>query len=276
MKIRLISIILVFLCVLSACGSAPMPTGAGTSAIFYKRTLGEKLELSVFTPEEPNGAAILVFHGGGWVTGSKEQLNEEFSPLFAELAARGITVITADYRLALNGRDWTACLDDCTDAYQYLRRNAKKLGLDASRIGVMGYSAGAHLALMLAVSEKNIPLCISLSAPTVMTFSRDGVFASDALVYYRGLAFGDTDQTEASPTAKLGRRCDTSFLLVNGAADPVIPYIHAETFVEEAEALKVDAEAWIVDGLTHAYTAYSEMNVLSESIADWAAEKFEK
>ena len=279
MKIRLLAILLTVCCVLAACGTTPVPADEGTSAIVFKRMLGTKLELEIFPPEAPEtatGAALLVFHGGGWVTGSKSQLHDEFPQLFDELHTQGITIVTADYRLAKDGRDWSDCLADCVSAYNYLRRNAKKLGLDADRIGVMGYSAGAHLAMMAAVTEEGIPLCVSLSGPTVMSFSPSGEYSSEALLYYRDLAFGKQDFTEGSPKAKLGRRCETSFLLVNGKADSIIPYAHAEAFYEEAAALKVDAELMLADGLTHFYNAYSGIAALSAEIAAWAAEKIEK
>lgn len=279
MKIRLFAIIAAMLIMLAACGTSPVSEEPGTSAIIFKRTLGTKLELEILPPESPDtatGAAVLVFHGGGWVTGSKEQLPGEFPQLFDALHAQGITIVTADYRLATDGRDWSDCLADCVSAYHYLRRNAKKLGLDADRIGVMGYSAGAHLAMMAAVTEEGIPLCISLSGPTVLSFSPSGEYSSDALLYYRDLAFGKQDFTAGSPKAQLGRRCETSFLLVNGRADPIIPYAHAEAFYEEAASLKVAAELILSDGLTHSYTSYPGIDALSVEIAEWTAEKFEK
>jgi len=279
MKIRLLSMLLVILVLLTACGSTPVPVDAGTSAMVFKRTLGAKLEMKIIPPETPDtatGAAVLVFHGGGWVTGSKEQLPGEFPQLFDALHAQGITIVTADYRLATDGRDWNDCLADCVSAHHYLRRNAKKLGLDADRIGVMGYSAGAHLAMMAAVTEEEIPLCVSLSGPTVMSFSPSGEYASEALLYYRELAFGKQDFTAGSPKAKLGRRCETSFLLVNGKADSVIPYAHAEAFYEEAASLQVDAELILAEGLTHSYTSYPDIDALSTTIAEWMAEKLEK
>jgi acetyl esterase/lipase len=277
MKFRLFIILLAVCCIFAACGTTPAPADEGTSAIIFNRPLGTKLELEIFPPEAPDtatGAAVLVFHGGSWVTGSKEQLPGEFPQLFDALHAQGITIVTADYRLATDGRDWSDCLADCVSAYHYLRRNAKKLGLDADRIGVMGYSAGAHLAMMAAVTEEGIPLCISLSGPTVLSFSPSGEYSSDALLYYRDLAFGEQDFTAGSPKAQLGRRCETSFLLVNGKADPVIPYAHAEAFGGEAAALKVDAELMLAEGLTHSYNAYPDIAALSEEIAEWITEKY--
>ena len=279
MKIRLFAMMLAFLVLLTACGTVPADVEEGASAIVFKRTLGTKLELAVFAPEapyEPTGTAMLVFHGGGWVTGSKEQLPGEFPQLFDALHAQGVTIVTADYRLATDGRTWSDCLTDCVSAYNYLCRNAKKLGLDADRIGVMGYSAGAHLAMMAAVTEAGIPLCVSLSGPTVMSFSPNGEYSSDALVYYRDLAFSKQDFTAGSPKAKLGRRCDTAFLLVNGTADSVIPYPHAEAFCEEAASLQVDAKLMLMDDLTHFYASYPGIDALSEEIALWVSEKFEK
>ena len=74
----------------------------------------------------------------------------------ASLARRfvgsGYVVYNVDYRLAPEHR-FPAQLDDVRDAFRWLHAHARSFSVDPDRIAVMGYSAGAHLALLLALTD---------------------------------------------------------------------------------------------------------------------------
>lgn len=101
--------------------------------------------LTVFEPARPNGAALLMTPGGGykWVVMDKEgyECAERF-------AAAGVTVYVASYRLPADG--WAAGpaapLQDAQRALRLVRSLAGTKGLDPERVGVMGFSAGGHVA----------------------------------------------------------------------------------------------------------------------------------
>lgn len=101
---------------------------------------------------QPAGAgphpAVLVIHGGGWIRGEKEDM-EKFARRFVEA---GYLVYNVSYRLAPEYR-WPAQVNDVRAALQWLHANAEALDIDPARIGAMGYSAGAHLALMLGLQD---------------------------------------------------------------------------------------------------------------------------
>jgi acetyl esterase/lipase len=73
------------------------------------------------------------------------------------LAAQGFVTATIFYRLS---GDWPfpADIEDCKCAIRYLRANAAKYGIDPSRIGVAGASAGGHLAMLVATADENAGL----------------------------------------------------------------------------------------------------------------------
>ncbi|MET8947895.1 alpha/beta hydrolase [Streptomyces sp. NPDC004542] len=94
---------------------------------------------------------VVYVHGGGWMTGDKSWLREEGGlPALAELLlGNGWAVAAVNYRLS-GEATFPAPLDDVIASLDRLTRSAPDLGLDPSRIVLMGDSAGGHLALLAA------------------------------------------------------------------------------------------------------------------------------
>lgn len=91
--------------------------------------------------------AAAILHGGGWHSGDKMK----FRAMAIELAKRGYVTMAIAYRLSEEAR-FPANIQDCHAAIRYLRANAEKFSADPNRIGVLGGSAGAHLAGLLAAT----------------------------------------------------------------------------------------------------------------------------
>src|SRR5262249_26300578 len=91
--------------------------------------------------------AVLVIHGGSWRSGKRSEM-AKFARGFANA---GYVVYNVDYRLAPEHR-FPAQLDDVRAAFAWLHDHAHELAADPDRIAVMGYSAGAHLALLLGLA----------------------------------------------------------------------------------------------------------------------------
>ncbi len=91
------------------------------------------------------GAAVVVFPGGGY---SILAMDLEGTEICEWLNSFGVTAILVKYRVpARAGRPrWAAPLEDAQRALGIVRKRAGELGIDASRIGVLGFSAGGHLA----------------------------------------------------------------------------------------------------------------------------------
>ena len=124
----------------------PLWTGAAPGA------LGEKPQdiptLTPFLPEagKANGATIIVLPGGGYA-----RLADHEGAGYAEwLAAHGVTAYVLKYRLGGDGYRHPAMLHDAARSVRLLRTYAKRDGLDPARIGLIGSSAGGHLASTLA------------------------------------------------------------------------------------------------------------------------------
>jgi acetyl esterase/lipase len=126
-----------------------MPDGPFTTVSYSQPDTGD-LRLDIFRPEVNNRhSAVLIFHGGGWRTGAKEDVHQQA----VALAAEGFTGIAVQYRF-LDTAPWPAQLADVRDALSWVRANASGLDIDPARVVVQGHSSGAHLALMAGTIDK--------------------------------------------------------------------------------------------------------------------------
>jgi acetyl esterase/lipase len=105
--------------------------------------------LSVFRPEKPDGSAVLLAPGGGY---RLIVIDKEGVEAARRLNASGVTVFILRYRLPAEG--WTRAADvplqDAQRAMRLTRARAREFGIDPNRVGVMGFSAGGHVAASLA------------------------------------------------------------------------------------------------------------------------------
>ncbi len=106
--------------------------------------------LLVFTPEKPNGKAVIVCPGGSY---AYLTFDKEGTRVAEEIVKWGITVFVLKYRLP----DDAICIDkslaplqDVQQAMRLVRSNAEKWNVDKNKIGIMGFSAGGHVASSLA------------------------------------------------------------------------------------------------------------------------------
>ena len=108
--------------------------------------------LSVFAPRRahPNGAAVIVAPGGSYLGLAADLEGREVADWFS---ARGIAAFVLRYRLGAKYQ-YPIPLGDAQRAMRYVRANAAKYGVDPERIGIMGFSAGGHLAAMESVSAE--------------------------------------------------------------------------------------------------------------------------
>jgi acetyl esterase/lipase len=102
---------------------------------------------------QPNGAgpfpALVAVHGGGWQQG----VRTAFQHWGKYLAERGYVLFSVSYRLAKKGhKTFPQAVQDILAAIQFVRGSAGEFKVDPERIGVIGASAGGHLASLAALS----------------------------------------------------------------------------------------------------------------------------
>jgi acetyl esterase/lipase len=98
--------------------------------------------LTVFSPFRPNGTAVIVAPGGGYTMLASNHEGRQVADWFA---ARGITAFVLKYRLGPHNI-FPIPLEDAQRAIRLVRYNATKFGVSPDRIGIIGFSAGGHLA----------------------------------------------------------------------------------------------------------------------------------
>lgn len=102
--------------------------------------------------KEP-GPCIIYYFGGGWMWGEYKQVTQKavYCRDLVKLVEQGYTIISPSYRLASQSV-FPACIHDCKGVVRFLKANAQTYHIDPERIGVLGNSAGGHLAAMVAMS----------------------------------------------------------------------------------------------------------------------------
>jgi acetyl esterase/lipase len=119
-------------------------TESGAERGLYKGITHPTLEY--IKPEKPNGTAVVVIAGGGY---GVIVYNGEGLGTAKSLAEKGVSAFVLKYRLPsdeIMQDKKIGPLQDVQQSIKYLRENAEKYGIDKNKIGVMGFSAGGHLA----------------------------------------------------------------------------------------------------------------------------------
>lgn len=114
--------------------------------VVFKKGQDFSLAGDLYLPKEKSlRPAVVVVHGGSWArrTGDMESICRD-------LASAGYVVLNTTYRFVPENK-FPAALEDVRDAVQWIKNNASTYNVDPDRIGLWGYSAGAHLALLAAV-----------------------------------------------------------------------------------------------------------------------------
>lgn len=214
---------------------------------------------------------IVYIHGGGWAWGSKdEQL--PIRQVDQYLLQQGYAIASINYRLS-DEAIFPAQIIDCQAAVCWLRAKAAQYRLDPARIGVWGFSAGAHLATLLGTSGEagefdrevgnfeysSQVQAVAAFAP-VVDFSRCLDFSPIAefntpLSPEARLLGGPIQENlalaqQANPLHYLSRNCPP-FLIIHGEADEVVPIEHSLLLKEALESAGVDTNLYIVPGGGH-------------------------
>lgn len=102
-----------------------------------------RVEIFPAAKENSCGAGVVVLPGGGYGGLAADHEGRQIAKFYNSL---GVTAVVCYYRLGSAGYHHPTELNDAKRAVRWLRSNAEKLGVDKGRIGVIGFSAGGHLA----------------------------------------------------------------------------------------------------------------------------------
>lgn len=223
----------------------------------------------MYAPERVRDAPIVVFwHGGSWATGDKAS----YRFVGDALAKRGIVAVLPNYRLH-PAVQFPAFMDDAALAVAWVREHAREYGGAPDRIVLMGHSAGAQIATLLAYDSSylegvavpigSIKGVIGLSGP----YALDPDSPLLRAIFARPYAHADWQ-----PLAFAASRSPPT-LLIHGMRDDVVRASHAHRLRDalQTAGARVEAEFYTEAGhaatvASFAWLAPSRLPVLEHSV----------
>ncbi|MEM7232497.1 MAG: alpha/beta hydrolase [Planctomycetota bacterium] len=240
--------------------------------IEYGKNAGRALNLDLYSPKETKEprAGLVFIHGGAWRSGKRGDYHF-YGVKFAEA---GYVVATITYGLAPT-HPFPAAIHDAKCAVRWMRKNAKKLGVDPTRLGVVGGSAGGHLALLVGYTadvkelegncghagvSSRVQAVVDIYGPTDLTTS----FAtghSSVIDFLGGKKIDEARPTYelASPITHLDAK-DPPTLILHGTIDEVVPIAQADALAKKLKELKVPHEYDRLEGWPHAMDIAKSVN----------------
>jgi pectinesterase len=221
-----------------------------------------KLHLDLFKPDDDKRlhAAVLLLHGGGWSSGNKSHM----FPLAQALANSGFVAFAIEYRLS-DEAIFPAAVIDVKNAIRWVRENYSQLAVDTNKIAVLGCSAGAQLAGLVAATNdvrelngKDIPFVSTtvnavVSIDGIVSFihpeaSAEGAAASKWL---GGTRTTNPKNWRSASALEYANNKTPPFSFINSS----IPRFHAgrDDFIEKMTELGIYTEVHTIQDTPHTF-----------------------
>jgi acetyl esterase/lipase len=217
----------------------------------YKEIGTHNLDLHIFLPKDnlKKHPAIVFFHGGGWSEGKPDW----FFGSCQEYAQKGWVAVAVEYRVRnRHGNLPPDAIADGKSAIRYLRINANRLGISPNKIVASGNSAGANLALALAVidtlddNKENRDISSRPNAVILNSVAPDFTQGDFWQQYFKNKDF----LKRISPLDHI-RPNLPQILIVQGNQDHNVPLESVIEFAEKMKTAGNDCELHILDGAGH-------------------------
>jgi acetyl esterase/lipase len=242
--------------------------GEASLDVVYGDAGSRPLKMDIYRPDKPNGAAVLLIHGGGWRGGSKDML----APHAKHLNDAGYLAASTEYRLTPESH-YPASIHDVKRAIRYLKSNAGKLGFDADKLAAEGHSAGAHLALLAAgtANDKRLDppdadhsVSASIAAvaavypPTIIYPGEARVSGGSPGTALKGAAISAEEAELASPITHVTKDFPPAMLL-HGDADKTVPITASLNFDKAMRAAGARCDLHVFAGLPHGFAGHEQI-----------------
>lgn len=168
--------------------------------------------------ESGSSPLLVFFYGGGWDSGSKDL----YSWAGRALASLGYVVVVPDYRLVPDVR-FPDFLKDSEAAVRHAMDNAESYGADAQRLGLMGHSAGAYNAIMVALGPDYLGRSAAQALPVKVAIGVAGPYDFYPFDVQSSInAFGHWSKPEETQPITYARRTGAKFQLIYSMSDKVV------------------------------------------------------
>lgn len=264
--------------------------------VVFAEVHGTGLLMDVFTPTGPaNGHAIVDIASGAWHSDRGKIRDHTLAQLYTTFCGRGYVVFAL--RPGSKTRYTALEMDQHVKlGIRYVKENADKYQVDASKLGLTGASAGGHLATLAALTptasdpiarnkmdrhDTSVAAVAVFFPPTDFLEWRDGKMV-DPKVLSPLLAVGANSAKEGTLNGKTNeelqemakvisplyqvRKPNVPFLLIHGDADEVVPLSHSQKLVKAIQSAGGSAELIVKKGGGHPWLTLPEEVAV---MADW-------
>lgn len=241
--------------------------------ISYANDTLKRHQLDIYLPPNagPNTPLMVWIHGGAWNMGNRFNDMSYMTNTIKGILENGFALATIEYRYSTEAI-FPAPLQDCNQAIEYLYQHATQYKLDKNRIGLIGFSAGGHLASLLALSNNNAVssfypnntkphfkikcvldfygpsdfITLGSSPDTSINNERNAV---SILLGTMPIKRPDIAR-QASPTTYVDKN-DPPFFIVQGEKDESVPYTQSQMLAAWLTVNGVANKLTIVPGAPH-------------------------
>lgn len=251
----------------------------------YNNDTLKKHLLDIYLPANAKTKCpLLVFiHGGGWLVNDKYADMGYMGNTLSAILNQGIAIASIDYRWSTQAV-FPAQIQDCNRAVSFLYDNAEKYGLDKTRIALMGFSAGGHLASLQGLSKNNeVPAFYMPGSSKKFNFKAvvDFYGPSELIALKSGedpkspesilLGAAPLDRPDlakiASPATYVDKN-DPPFLIIHGEKDESVPYQQSKLLSGWLTVKGVKNELIIVKDAPH-YGVMFDVEAIRGKVVDF-------
>lgn len=264
------------------------PAGTVLKAnIHYGSDTIKKHKLDIYWPKNKTDKmpVMVWFHGGAWRTGDQCNDMSYMKNTIAEILNNGFILASVDYRNSTQSK-FPQIVQDCNQGLEYLYQHATEYGIDKNRIGVIGFSAGAHLICLATLAHNNnvksfiapgqkqsftIKAVVDFYGPIDLISHTKPEEAFDAYSPIANLlghtAFERPDLARiASPVSYVDKK-DPPFLIINGEKDDAVHFTQSKLLGSYLSLSGVPNEVIIVKDAPHYGEAFDVESVRSRVIS---------
>ncbi|MFW5690293.1 MAG: alpha/beta hydrolase fold domain-containing protein [Planctomycetota bacterium] len=228
--------------------------------IVFKDTPSGELLLDIHVPDGPGPhPCISWICGGGW----KGMNKRGCLGVVGYLVDAGFALLAGNYRVTSQA-PWPAQIEDCKAAIRYARAHADEFALDVDRFGVVGDSAGGHLAAMVAVAGpdagfdvgENLEASSAVSAAVPIypptDFPRwDGPLLDEITALLGGRIEEVPETAAAASPITYVTPGAPPHMLIHGDVDKIVPHRQSVLYRDALQAADVEVTLHTVEGVGH-------------------------
>lgn len=233
--------------------------------------------LDIYLPQntKKNTPLVVWVHGGAWMLNDKYADMSYMKNTVKAFIDSGYALASIDYRYSTEAV-FPAQIQDCNEAIEFLYKNADKYNLDKNNIALIGFSAGGHLASLMALSNNNnvssfykngkttsfkIKAVLDFYGPSdfvalgAMPASQNQDPKNPVAILLGAFPIERPDLAKAASPVTYVDKSDPPFLIVQGEKDESVPYTQSVLLSSWLKVSGVKNELVIVPGAPH----YGEM-----------------